>query len=348
MMHDLWRSQAFLGLIAIAAYIPHHLRSRYGPEAWVLWGYVLISSLFGFMNPIALYGKLQTQIDQTTGQAFAIAIILPLFVLRIQNSTVSSLLRWIEIFTVINSILIIFFGYGAFNASSMDASFTAAVLPMIFFRPEFYRMLSDNRGRPLPSFFQGAFAILMVGIPVVAIIVAKSATAIVILCSSITAYAFATKRYYAVIFAFIAAAVGLITQGPELWNSAGRFEQWAVALEWWTKNANPIFGTGFGTFEWIGPSLRLADNAAFLFMHCEPLQILFEGGILGVFLASALVIRICHRARHRPWLVSTIAGIAVFSATQFPLRFFISAIFLLLIARLALERIGDKETWPQS
>lgn len=82
--------------------------------------------------------------------------------------------------------------------------------------------------------------------------------------------------------------------------------------------------------------------------HNEPLQILFEGGAWRLTLAIVFVWRVLVGAGDRPWLLSTCFALLTLSTTQFPLRFFFSALFCLLVARVSLDNHALEEPWRKS
>ena len=69
-----------------------------------------------------------------------------------------------------------------------------------------------------------------------------------------------------------------------------RFEMWKNFYNWWIANADPLFGTGMGGFEFIGPTLKTPDIVAaqklgFFVAHNDWLQIGFESGLVGLTLS---------------------------------------------------------------
>ena len=113
----------------------------------------------------------------------------------------------------------------------------------------------------------------------------------------------------------------------------GRFAAWGQALTWWTsKNAWLwVFGAGSGSLPVALPILQTASAPrgavvdVFLFMHSEPLQILFEQGIAGLMLAGGVYCAALWRARG-----PLLSALLVFGATalfNFPLRYPLPMIF---------------------
>lgn len=341
---DLWRYQTFFGVGLIAFFFPLRYWRKTGIAGATLWSYVLVSAAFGFLNPSGTYGNLQIRVDQSSGVAFAIALLGPLFVLSLKPSGVRTLWEAFEVFAVLDSLAVLIIGYGAFNNASMDTAFIAAMIPSLLFRPDRHATFAI-RG------FGAAFvvwSVLAVVIPLSAVLAGKGATAIFTLAVGLSVFGMLTHRSRAVLVAVLTVAVGLFIQRSGLWNSHGRVGIWKQAMDWWLENANFFYGTGIGTFEWVGLTFQTNPQTVFLFLHNEPLQILFEGGAWGLTLAIVFVWRVLVGAGDRPWLLSTCFALLTLSTTQFPLRFFFSALFCLLVARVSLDNHALEEPWRKS
>lgn len=108
-----------------------------------------------------------------------------------------------------------------------------------------------------------------------------------------------------------------------------------------------IFGTGLGTFVWLGPIIQNQTQGIYLWMHSDPIQFLFEGGILGAVLVVPVIATPLWRSRNRPWLFCTLVGCVAMTVFQFHFRFFFPALFVLVILA---EGIQDNEAevgWPR-
>lgn len=90
--------------------------------------------------------------------------------------------------------------------------------------------------------------------------------------------------------------------------SNSRVEVWLAAMKWWSNNG-PWYGTGIGTWEWIGTYLRNDANQHFLWAHNDFVQMLVEGGVPGFWLLVAVVCHTLWKLRHNtrwyPWGVRT-------------------------------------------
>jgi hypothetical protein len=84
---------------------------------------------------------------------------------------------------------------------------------------------------------------------------------------------------------------------PEYGGVAGRIEGWGVALRAW--RAFPIWGTGLGSFPAATAPFYRAQFGSFYFSHAENeyVQMLTEGGIVGLLLALLTLLGIALMAR---------------------------------------------------
>jgi O-antigen ligase len=181
--------------------------------------------------------------------------------------------------------------------------------------------------------------LLLLSITPVTLLLAKiiGATAIFVILTQILAYLIVTKRKKWILLAMpVILGFGYLYKGENLISSSGRVSEWKLFMDWWLENSNRWIGTGSGTAQWLGPVIQAKTESLFVWFHNEYLQILFEQGIIGLGLAMALLVICIKKAWRRPWLLSTIGGIGFSFFTQFPLRFPISALFVLAIIRCAL------------
>lgn len=101
----------------------------------------------------------------------------------------------------------------------------------------------------------------------------------------------------------VAFAIGWSILGKELINDSHRFRTWAFFAKYW-KLENQWFGIGTGTFATFSSDIqtynRNFDNAWWVWLHNDWLQILFEQGIIGLSLVCSLylvAIRGAYKAR---------------------------------------------------
>lgn len=312
---DLWRLQAFIGLVIGSLIVAHRITTVVHWVAGVAIGYALISAAIVFQGPWELYPGLQFRLDQSAGQAFAQLIIAAV----IAGFRPTWVLIAAQVLGIVNGILILFFGYGMFNASSADACFVVM---------GFHLFLHDTYGSDRGP---EALALAVYIIIVVSAIFITGGTTASAMCV-VGALALFGLRPMAWACGIFAVAVTLATSGvSEFINSHGRFTEWARFLSWWSKNANPLFGTGTGTFEWLGPMIQARPKDLYLFMHNDYLQVLFEQGIMGLLLMLGVIGLCFWKTWHSPSWRALLASTCVMMGTQFPMRFFISGTIICTI-----------------
>lgn len=153
-----------------------------------------------------------------------------------------------------------------------------------------------------------------------------------------------SSRWLPVVGVFVGiAAISL--QGSKFFNSSGRFELWVHALKWWSENANPWFGTGPGTAKvWLPVIQREAGYTRpgwFIFMHSEPIQVLFEQGLVG--LLSLLLLFGCAlvAAKNRPVVFASLTAFGATALLNYPFSLPMTALYGMVLLRSAFLRKED-------
>jgi len=278
--------------------------------------YFLFSSLNVFFNPNTRYEGLAFQLDQTSSQAFISLFLISLGLFNLHK-------KWWKYAFIgigtLESIFILVRPLGGFlQAPSFDSAFVAAIFPILPWQ--------------------------IMPLALLAIIWAKGTTAFTILAAQLIAYIFIKRDYKAMLAAGLVAClfpIAYFTQGASILDSNGRIAAWRRFFAWWNTQDVAWFGTGNGTFAWLGPCIdntvngkcSIIHSGAFVQMHNDWLQILFETGFVGLFLAVILYLITLHQSRTSPKLFTTWAGFAAFAMTYHPLRFMITGLFMAYIWR---------------
>lgn len=308
-------------------------KHRIGLIPAVLWGYVIGSALvilemtwrvpFGQFNPAFL---------GTSGQTLAEAILIPTFLLSLPNRFFN---KWRYVFIVVSLIEIFCvwtFGTGIMIAQSFDNSLVAMFIP---FAPLWLIVTS-----------------------VITILFHHGSTAMMVIAAQGLVLSFFNKRIRIIMLFLIPIivvvaylhSIGPMLDGTErivVWKSL--INHWwketaitqttpdgmvylalKIGGDWWTR----IFGIGAGSFMFL--SIILEPKRMFLSAHSEPVQILFELGMFGLFLTLATVLYAAFQVRRNPKLLSAIAGVCACSLTYHPLRWFPTALLICCIFREAL------------
>ncbi len=327
-MVDVWRGTNLWGLTGLVLLLVFLFHRQIGFLLSATWAYFLLSALWVFENPnftaptfplkSGQILNLEVQLDQTAGQAFAQLLLVPLVVLLLPENIFR---HWTKLFLgvgVLNCGLLLFNGQGILQASSFDAGFVAALLPFA----------------PLPA---AAFYLVTIGLS------ARIVTALVILSAAFVSWVLAYFKSPRLTFL----ALTLVNTG--LWfsrkwvsvhdfDSTGRTAAWGRFFQWWTANAPPVFGTGIGTFQWIGPAIDGMEHNLFLQMHSDWLQVLFEGGVLGFGLTLTAFVFLLYRSWPRPNIFAGLTGLGVFCLAYHPFHFFPTALFIACLIRECLRK----------
>lgn len=325
LIHDPWRSHQFIVMSILVISLAVQAYFRLGLIAASALGYCLFSALLVFQNPISHYGQVQTSVDGTSAIAFAILEMLAILALTLTYDASAFILSLFEAVAVLDSILMLILGYGLLNNSSMDAAFVALLIPRIYF-------VGQNRS----SWIGAAITSLLC---TATVLKAGGSTGVAILTVEALAWMAITKNPRILALPVLIACGAAFTLRHRLLESSGRFDLWTQCMAWWQLNTSAWFGTGIGTFEVLGPLIQNRQVSVFLFMHNEYLQLLFEGGVIGLVLGLALYSQCVVRSlKNAEWLTITWAGLGVAMLAQYPFRFMLSATFCTVLAVRTLKR----------
>jgi hypothetical protein len=324
-LYDIPRTHQLIGMLLIS-FIPFFFTRRIGILPALFWWYCLISSVLVWQSPWA-DSPIQFRLDASSPQGYAIALALPIFIFLLDEFCFENQNRPLDLIIFcgffIESLLVIFHGYGFLNANSFSTGVIAATTP--------YGMSIWKRNKKAMSVY------LITGL--IAIIMAKGATGIIVLAAGLFTYAmFSRYKLEKVTLALIVMGIGFMTQADQLFSPGGRYVAWKSFMGWWWEHANHWIGTGVGTFEWYGPWIGSNfPNEIFLWMHNEFLQLLFEGGYIGYVLGMIMLAVALVRSWKRPGLFATLISFSVCCLTQFPFRFLFSAFTALVFLLYALD-----------
>lgn len=323
-INNIWMLHNFVFIIIAVIIICASFRKEFGMLAIFFWLYVMCSLANGFQNPWN-DNNLQYRFDASCANGMVLAIIIPILAYILNNKYREFIFKLLFFVSVVDAALVWKFDYGIFNANSADCAMLAMMYPAIFWRnfkiwtipfAAFVLITIILKGKSTGSFALAAASLAMV----------SSVGAWVASISCATIFGFAWLNY-----------------GNLLFNDSARFKNWIHFFEWWAININPWYGTGFGRAEWIMPYLSLEKSRLFLWMHNEYLQVLFEGGAIGLALALAVLVQffLLSRTQDR-WKLATVVSVSVVCLTQFPFRFAFSAFFICFIANIIYSESSSK------
>lgn len=315
-MIDLWRFPNFIFILLMLCFVSFKIAKKTNLIAGVASFYTFFSALFVYALSSVRYGQqFQFYMNTVAARAFMQSIVSVFFLYTIENTAI--LWALFELASYVNSLLMLF-GYGITRILSFNATFAAITVPLIWFKP---------------SSMKFPYSLIMF-LPIAAIIKAGGSTPIFVCIAGFLGMAIASKRWNFVFPSIILPLIaGMFLERDQLLNSNERVERWKTFMSWWIDHNDKILGTGSGTFEWLGPIIERRDSNAYVFMHNEYLQILFEQGIVGLALFLIVFYVAARRSFKTPWLFASLCSVSVAMLTQFPLRFVITQLFVLLILR---------------
>lgn len=334
MPNDIWRLHQYIGYLCLSIGIAYFFMKRYGIAIGFAIAYTLVSAVTMFNGMINYWGgELQQRIDTNSAISWGQAIGSLFAVTLMTTKQVGCFLSCIVCLAVIDCILVLIYDYGMFNASSMDSTFIAMIFPlMISYRKWSIKSFLDFGMHTLEF-------VLLVCLPIATIISASGSTAFVVLSFSFAGWAIAHKKWKLATLSGAILGVGYLV---EMSHNVARTRpmHWKNLMGWWNLNADVLFGTGTGSFQWISPFIQLrqkTNDEYLLWMHNEYLQSVFEQGIFGFIIYMVVLWIVIKKSIKSPWLFSTMLGIVASSITYSPLRFFLSQFFVLLICRVSLD-----------
>lgn len=231
--------------------------------------------------------------------------------------------------------------FAMMSNSAVDASFIACMLPLPI------HMIYEKKYK-----IQGIVSLIFM---IVAIVLSKSSTGIATI--GIVFSAYWTMKYGILALKKILPLGAMILLSShfylknELLNPNGRFHIWSLAMGFYWKMTHLFLGSGVGTFFIWGPeiekservhqllatglsldkswqqlNLEISSNkfSMFTWLHNEPLQVLFEMGIIG--LASLIVLYyflIVKSWKKKNALFPMVIAYGFISLTQMTLRYFV-------------------------
>ena len=135
------RYQIFIGLVFLSAYFSWKtVKPKYGLIAYLLLFFVLFSALSVSFWPDYTFDTLSLRLRLVSARSFVSTAMNVFFVLSLTSEQVRKSVYFFEYLLFANCISYLYFGFGLFNAGSMDMSFMAMVYPIIAFRPGEYSL----------------------------------------------------------------------------------------------------------------------------------------------------------------------------------------------------------------
>lgn len=326
MFTDIWRTHQLFGLIFCCLVFCFHIRKSYGNWFALTLCYCMISAAWLFQNPDEVWPGLMIRIDGSAANAMVFLTIITAVVASMRVNQILNLMKIICLIIQLNCVWVILEGHGIFHSRSMDNAVAMLMLPYSFSVSPWLAIL-----------------------PVVALLVKKGVTAWAMAFAMATWIVWKVRNKWAILALICAVLAAMLvldycTEEQPLHKhkdyidiiTTYRLQNWIVFMDWWKYNANPFLGTGTGSFQWLGPAITNRRNNIFIWMHNEYLQALFEQGIIGFGLIVITTIDLIKRSSG--WLRIQVYTLCILSFSQFPFRFFITQILIVMMVRLAKEK----------
>lgn len=269
----------------------------------LLWIYVALSGLYpafsvfysanSYLMPIFL-----TASKLTAAQSLILTFLVPTFMLFTPRSMILALLKLVfltEALGVLFTGHTIMFGWSSFSSVML-------ALSVFLFKPHLKRLdLLAVALIVIASAYHLAITTLAIYVFIIVILILKH------------------NKYFGLPLLGLCLIGYLLIDPTEFLTGNGRYLMWSQYLEVWWNSLPKVLGTGFGTWEWIGPQLKGKDFMGFSMLHNDFLQILFEGGIVGLVLFLWVLIEGFYKNRNL-YFVLSIGSFCIAMMTYFPLH----------------------------
>lgn len=346
---DIWRTHQLVCLLGLNILFCMFISVRLGWTYAIAIFYTVMSGIYVYQSQNPIWGPIQSKIDSTTAQTIIPLIFISSVVAMSPKEWIKGILDVIMWIMILNCFILVYAGYGIFNASSMDSAMTALMTPYLFWRTSHMHTNSIH----FKYFYLSQPHLLLRIIPIVAITMTQGSTAYFILAAACMTFVIHRKKYvYAIAALAVCVAAGAYTQGQAFLSTSQRWDHWKMFMEWWARDtwhlgggifnipdwdvkAHHWIGTGTGTFNWLGPSIQNKITELFIYMHNEYLQTIFEQGYIGLILFLAVAVEFAIRGRKNPMLLTTLAALSVACLTQFPFRYLLTEIFVVCLIRVS-------------
>lgn len=332
---DHWHQQTMFGEIGIAIWLSIHMWKKVHKIPAITFAFFSVYSIYCQyrFNPVNAATEYDTNFYRIFFDAETARSVFILFCITIPYifAKTEDLKSWFwgwKFFSIVNCFYMFYSFFtkhaavGLIGADSVDGSFLALMLP----------------------FFWGEW--IAFGIMLAALFLSFSSTVYGLLI--LEAAIFLIYKRQKIILAgllLLTPIVGKLYLGSQLTQDNGRLALLKVACGIFLECKTKFWGFGTSFYLVIIPALQSNTRDKFGFAHNEPFQVLFEQGIIGLFLLSLLYFTMVYKTTRNlsknasktgPLALSVIAaGFQSFLQPCF--RYFIFSLFLVFLARLCFE-----------
>ncbi len=328
---DIFKTELRFGAMAAVGALVLWARRSVGWPLAMAWGYFVGRGVWEWLNPWVPFATFNSpagpvdiafQLANSIGQATFLLLVLPWAVCSIPDEIFRHWRRAFLAFGVVECFFIAYGRWGFMNASSFDAGLVAVTLPLA----------------PLWLFplYLGAISACE-----------RSGAAVAMLAGQFVVFGLTRLNWKWAAAAFVSAGAFLFA-APHFFHVHtfdlnNRTEHWPVYFDWWCLNASRLFGTGTGSFFYLGPAIYSFGPGMWLQLHSDWFCFLFEGGVVGFALVAAAYLSLLIQAVDRPRLLATLAGLGLFMLVYHPFRFMPSMLFIACVVR---EVIAERPSRP--
>ncbi len=296
MSFDLYHLSTFLGAFIFSTLLIWRIRF----PLWLPYAYFLYYSMAMFMiSPIHQVNTLTLGLQLASGRWFITLALFPLIFHIVDTNILSIVRRSLLIVLLFDAIAFMFGGKGIFIGDTQDVLIFATFAPLI-----------------------GMYA-YPIFLPVIALI--HGVGSFVVLYVQLACIFWRYARQALIPLAVAAPAIFYLVK-PKLLSRADFYIPY---IQWWMAHANPLVGTGPGSFEWISMSQDGINLTPRMWMHSDWMQITFETGLIGLVAALTVYFYVLWQSRNNftKFIVWISLGIAMclYSPIQFWLVQFLAA-----------------------
>lgn len=253
-------------------------------------------------------------------------VLLPLVVMQISEKSKAVGLWALRAFIVVDTIWLLCGGRGVMYANTFDAAVMACLAPLFFNKKDLpfvvCAALSTVWVHSRTAYIAWGVIALVYWIPYTQIYKTKIRYILnTLTCSFVLA--------------------GLFT-GVQAWIRNPRATMTVNYMAWWWESVNVWLGTGLGAFEWLGLFLPSGIGYTPYLMHNDWAQILFEGGVIGLLLATSLFIFGIFRLKHARSYQAVWCAVGTAGATYYVIHSWVIQVVMLSILFFAVDTTKNK------
>lgn len=343
---DWWHSQMMFGQMAVTVWVVIEIFKRIGwipASAFLYFSVYFIWSQFS-LTQFSMKGvDFQSFYESEVSKSFTFLLLASIPFVFSKREDLSKWLMGFQVFAIVNAIAMGFNWFagpgmslevaghhaatGFIGMDSVDGTFECLVLPTLIF---------SNRLDEIDKH-------LAAGLILVAVFLAHSSTCFGLLCLEVLLFAFLKMEKTAKNIGLLTLAgmfslpFGFLYLGKYLLEPNGRQMVLSRAIHIFKTVGSYIFGVGPATFSVIMPVVQGTKNPYFIWLHDEPLQVLWEQGLVGLALLAATYFAGLYKQRKSTVMVVLLCAAGFQSFIQPCFRYFIFAMFMAFICRLSFE-----------